>query len=136
MPSATFDWEKFLAESDVDLERLRRIENGFKWEDLAVEELSIPVLQAKIRNIRGHSAELPKTKADLQKLLSATFDWEKFFADSEADLERLRQIENGFNPETFNWQDLQKFLDNLEEDWVIVKHSCITEPTWRKVLNK
>jgi hypothetical protein len=67
---------------------------------------------------------------------TATFDWDKFFAESEADLERLRQIENGFKPETFNWQDLQKFLDNLEEDWVIVKRSCITEPTWGKVLNK
>lgn len=65
-----------------------------------------------------------------------TFDWDKFFAESEADLERLRQIENGFKPETFNWQDLQKFLDNLEEDWVIVKRSCITEPTWGKVHNK
>ena len=67
---------------------------------------------------------------------TATFDWDKFFAESEADLERLRQIENGFKPETFNWQDLQKFLDNLEEDWVIVKRSCITEPTWGKVHNK
>jgi hypothetical protein len=67
---------------------------------------------------------------------TATFDWDKFFAESEADLERLRQIENGFKPETFNWQDLQKFLDNLEEDWVIVKRSSITEPTWGKVLNK
>jgi hypothetical protein len=67
---------------------------------------------------------------------TATFDWDKFFAESEADLERLRQIENGFKPETFNWQDLQKFLDNLEEDWVIVKRTCITEPTWGKVLNK
>lgn len=67
---------------------------------------------------------------------TATFDWDKFFAESEADLERLRQIENGFKPETFNWQDLQKFLDNFEEDWVIVKRSCITEPTWGKVLNK
>jgi hypothetical protein len=67
---------------------------------------------------------------------TATFDWDKFFAESEADLERLRQIENGFKPETFNWQDLQKFLDNLEEDWVIVKRTCITEPTWGNVLNK
>ena len=67
---------------------------------------------------------------------TATFDWDKFFAESEADLERLRQIENGFKPETFNSQDLQKFLDNLEEDWVIVKRTCITEPTWGKVLNK
>lgn len=67
---------------------------------------------------------------------TTTFDWDKFFAESEADLERLRQIENGFKPETFNWQDLQKFLDNLEEDWVIVKRTCITEPTWGKVLNK
>lgn len=67
---------------------------------------------------------------------TATFDWDKFFAESEADLERLRQIENGFKPETFNWQDLQKFLDSLEEDWVIVKRTCITEPTWGKVLNK
>jgi hypothetical protein len=67
---------------------------------------------------------------------TATFDWDKFFAESEADLERLRQIENGFKPVTFNWQDLQKFLDNFEEDWVIVKRSCITEPTWGKVLNK
>lgn len=67
---------------------------------------------------------------------TATFDWDKFFAETEADLERLRQIENGFKPETFNLQDLQKFLDNLEEGWVIVKRTCITEPTWGKVLNK
>lgn len=67
---------------------------------------------------------------------TATFDRDKFFVESEADLERLRQIENGFKPETFNWQDLQKFLDNLEEDWVIVKRTCITEPIWGKVLNK
>ena len=91
MPTATFDWDKFFAESAADLERLRQIEN---------------------------------------------FDRKKFLAESEADLERLRKIENGFKPETFNWQDLQKFLDNFENDFVIVKRSCITEPTWGKVHNK
>jgi hypothetical protein len=68
---------------------------------------------------------------------TATFDWDKFFAESEADLERLRQIEN-FDRKKFlaeSEADLER-LRQIENDWVIVKRSCITEPTWGKVLNK
>ena len=67
---------------------------------------------------------------------STTFDWDKFFAESEADLERLRQIENGVKPQTFKWEDIQAFLDKFDEEWVIVKRSCLTEPVWGKVVNK
>lgn len=47
-------------------------------------------------------------------------DWDKFLIESEKELHRLRKIEDNLIPrDPINWADVQAFLDNLENDWIV-----------------
>jgi hypothetical protein len=73
-------------------------------------------------------------------MTTETFDWDKFFEESEKDLARLREIEKReeevLPQEPINLEKLNSFIDKLDDDWFHVNINSFTEPFWGKVVNK